>query len=183
MENEIKPIGILLVDGGPDENPWFPKTIDVYIQHFKNYNLDALFVATHAPGMSTYNYVERRMVPLSKELAGLVLPHESCGTHLDSRQRTIDVELEKLNFKKAGEILGEIWSNLQLDGFPVVAEYVEGKVVEPCNLNEKWMSNHITTSQYFLQIVKCQQSQCCSDMRTNWLSILPKRFLPAPVPL
>ena len=95
-ENEIKPIGILFVDGGPDENPRFPKTIDVYIQHFKNYNLDALFVATHAPGMSAYNYVERRMAPLSKELAGLVLPHESCGTHLDSRQRTIDVELENI---------------------------------------------------------------------------------------
>ena len=69
-EGEVKPVGMLFVDGGPDENPRFPKTIDVYSQHFKKYNLDALLVLTHAPGMSAYNYVERKMAPLSKELAG-----------------------------------------------------------------------------------------------------------------
>ena len=41
--DKVKLIGILFVDGGPDENPRFPKTIDVYTQHFKKYNLDALF--------------------------------------------------------------------------------------------------------------------------------------------
>ena len=33
-QNRMKSIGILFVDGGPDENPRYPKTIDVYIQHF-----------------------------------------------------------------------------------------------------------------------------------------------------
>ena len=82
-----------------------------------------------------HNYVERRMAPLSKELAGLVLPHDTCGTHLDPRQRTIDVELEKMNFKKAGEILAEIWSQLVLDGHPIVAEYVEEKQIQSCDMN------------------------------------------------
>lgn len=177
----IKPIAILFVDGGPDENPRFPKTIDVYIQQFKKFNLDALLVSTHAPGMSAYNYVERRMAPLSKELAGLILPHDTCGTHLDSRQRTIDTELEKANFKKAGEILSEVWSNLVLDGHPVVAEYVEQKDISPAELNEMWMSHHIRTSQYFLQIIKCGRSNCCSPMRSSWKSVFPNRFLPAPV--
>ena len=87
--DEVKTIGIPFVDGGPDENPRFPKTIDVYTQHFKKYNFDAQFASTHAPGISAYNYVERRMAPLSKELAGLVLPHETCGIHLDSRQEQL----------------------------------------------------------------------------------------------
>ena len=81
----LKPVGMMFVDGGPEENPRFPKTIDVYCQHFKKYDLDALLVLTHAPGMSAYNCVERKMAPLSKELAGLVIPHDSCGTHLDSQ--------------------------------------------------------------------------------------------------
>ena len=106
--------------------------------------------------MSAYNYVERRMAPLSKELAGLVLPHDTCGTHLDSRQRTIDDELEKMNFKKAGEILAEIWSQLVLDGHPVVAEYVEEKPIQSCDMNEKWMSNHIRTSQYFFKFLSVE---------------------------
>ena len=56
---------------------------------------------THAPGMSAYNYVERRMVPLSKALTGVVLDHDACGTHLDDSGRTIDVELKKENFRVA----------------------------------------------------------------------------------
>ena len=182
-EGKVKPIGMLFVDGGPDENPRFPKTIDVYIQHFKAYDLDALFVSTHAPGMSAYNYVERRMVPLSKELAGLLLPHEPCGTHLDSRQRTVDVALEKRNFNAAGTILAEIWCKIVLDGHPICAEYVENKELESVQLDESWMSRHVRTSQYFLQIIKCSNDDCCESMRSNWLSLFPDRYLQGPFPL
>ena len=52
FENAVKPIGMIFCDGGPDENPRLPKTLDVAIQHFKKYNLDALLISTHAPGMS-----------------------------------------------------------------------------------------------------------------------------------
>lgn len=48
------------------------------------------------------------MAPLSYQLSGIVLPHESYGTHLDGQGRTVDVELEKENFKKAGEVLSEV---------------------------------------------------------------------------
>ena len=78
-----------------------------------------------------------------------MLPHETCGTHLDSRQRTIDYELEKKNFKSAGDILAEIWSKIELDGHPVVKEHVEKKEIDPIELNEMWMSNHCRTSKYF----------------------------------
>ena len=60
---------------------------------------------THASGMSAYNYVERRMAPLSKALAGGILDHEACGSHLDASGKTIDDDLEKKNFNVAGEVL------------------------------------------------------------------------------
>ncbi|KAF2905782.1 hypothetical protein ILUMI_00394 [Ignelater luminosus] len=76
-----KPIFIFIVDGGPDENPRYEKVISTGIHHFVENNLDALFIATNAPGRSAFNRVERRMAPLSRELAGLILPHDK--SHLD----------------------------------------------------------------------------------------------------
>ena len=48
------------------------------------------------------------MVPLSKDLAGIVLPHDSFGTHLDENGKTIVDVKEMENFRKAGETLSEI---------------------------------------------------------------------------
>ena len=88
------------MDGGPDENPSFPKTIDVYIQHFKR-DFDVLLVTTNAPGLSAYIFVEQKMAPLSKELAGRI-PHDLFGNHLDTQKKTVDLELEKENFTRQG---------------------------------------------------------------------------------
>ena len=91
------------VDGGPDENPRFPKTLAYAIEKFKAYNFDFLLISTHAPGSCAFNFVERRMAPLSKQLiAGVVLPHNSYGSHLDASERTTDCELERQNFQRAG---------------------------------------------------------------------------------
>ena len=152
-ENAAKPIGMVFFDGGPDENPRFPKTLDISIQHFKKYNLDALLISTHAPGLSAYNQVERRMAPLSKALSGILLSHETFWTHLDSSRKTIDTNLEKRNFKAAGKILAKVWEEIVLGNFPVVADYVENATKDPVDLNEKWISVHGRISQYLLQIV------------------------------
>ena len=56
-ENTVKLIGMFFGDGGPHESPRFPKTLEVAIEHFKKYNLDALLVSTYAQGLSTYNQV------------------------------------------------------------------------------------------------------------------------------
>ena len=105
--------------------PVFPKTLVAAIRKFRKYNLDALFVLTHAPGQSAYNVVERRMAPLSHDLAGLILPHDHFGTHLNDSGVTINLELERTNFKKAGEVLAEVWCGSVIDEHPVVAEYVD----------------------------------------------------------
>ena len=61
---------------------------------------DAIFMVTFAPGQSAFNIVERRMAPLSKKMCGLILPHDSFGSHLNSMGETVDDELELQNFKK-----------------------------------------------------------------------------------
>ena len=59
-EGEFKPVAMIFSDGGPDENPCFPKTLDVTVQHFKKHKFDVLLISTHAPGLSAYNQVKRR---------------------------------------------------------------------------------------------------------------------------
>lgn len=103
----------------------FPNVIRTMINHFKRYDLDALFVATNAPGRSAFNRIERRMAPLSKELSGLILNHDHYGSHLNSKNQTIDKELEKLNFMHAGLTLAEVWNQLIFDGYEVISEYIE----------------------------------------------------------
>lgn len=158
MKNEdgkVKPVLIISSDGGPDENPRYRKVIAHAIEHFKKYDLDAIFIVTNAPGRSAFNRVERRMAPLSRELTGVVLPHDSFGTHLDSNGKTIDDDLEKDNFKKAGEILGEIWSAVCIDGHDVIANYIDPNndtFNVPDLPTEDWYTEHVRESQYLLQV-------------------------------
>jgi hypothetical protein len=65
------------------------------------------------------------MAPLSHDVFGLILPHDSFGSHLGSKYRTTDIDLEKLNFSKAGQLLAEVWSRTVIDGHPAIATYVD----------------------------------------------------------
>ncbi|CAF3564062.1 unnamed protein product [Rotaria sp. Silwood1] len=68
------------------------------------------------------------MAPLSHDLAGLILPHDYFGSHLNALGVTINIDLEKLNFRKAGQILAETWNQSVIDEFPCVAEYINPPV-------------------------------------------------------
>lgn len=41
---------------------------------------------------------------------------------------------------------------------------------------------HVRQSQYCLQVVRCTSVECCGTWRSDYLNLLPDRFLPAPVP-
>lgn len=182
----VKPVLMITVDGGPDENPRYDKVICVAIHHFLENDLDAFIIATNAPGRSAFNRVERRMAPLSRELAGLILPHEQYGSHLDSEGKTVDEELEKANFAFAGRTLSEVWSGMIIDSHPVVSEYIEPEKSEMKHLKTvsvAWRAMHVRESQYCTQIVKCSDQACCRPMRSSLLSVLSPRFLPPPTPL
>jgi hypothetical protein len=49
IDRLVKPILMLTVDGGPDENPRYQKVITVAVHHFLQHDFDALFLATNAP--------------------------------------------------------------------------------------------------------------------------------------
>lgn len=108
IDRVVKPIFVFTVDGGPDENPRYQKVIKAAVHHFSRHDLDALFIATNAPGRSAFNRVERKMAFLSNELSGLILPYDTYGSHLNEKAETIDPVLEKQNFEFAGNTLAEI---------------------------------------------------------------------------
>ena len=86
----------------------------------------------------------------------------------------------------AGKVLAEIWSNLVVDKFPCVAEYVDPSNSEILlsnivNQDQNWFDVQVRTSQYFTQIVKCQDESCFSKPKSSYFSIVPGRFLPPPL--
>lgn len=184
-DGAVKPIIICTSDGGPDENPRYPRVIASAIEHFQKFDLDVYYIATNAPGRSAFNRVERRMAPLSRELTGVILKHDTFGSHLNSQNQTIDVELEKRNFEHAGQVLAKIWKDLDIDGYPVEAEYVGPKEHRPAipDVDAEWYAKHVRESQYCLQIAKCKSLECCGIRRSSVWSFLPDGFLPPPVPI
>lgn len=121
------------------------------------------------------------MSSLSRDLAGLILPHEACGSHLSEKGETIDSDLELKNFEEAGKILANIWSDTVIDKYETVAQYVlpEDSVLEaPQIVSADWKAKHVRESHYFLQIVKCPDRKCCSAVRSSYFNIL-KQFIPA----
>ncbi|CAI2197094.1 3168_t:CDS:1, partial [Funneliformis geosporum] len=68
-EGKVRLIWILLVNGGPDENPKHMKNINQYAHLFRALDLDYLTIRTHASGQSAYNPVECSMASLFAKLA------------------------------------------------------------------------------------------------------------------
>ena len=123
------------------------------------------------------------MAPLSKDTSGIILPYDTYGTHLDASNNTIDDDLEVRNFKAAGNVLADIWSESVIGEHPVVSRCIDPQDRDlNARTTEDWKSKHVSQSQYMLQIVKCKDKSCC-QFRTNYLDFFPNRFLPPPVPL
>ena len=80
-DEKVKPIWVLTRDG--HDGPRFPTTRQTLIKFFQDHDIDFLVAVCNAKGLSSYYFIERRMAPLSKELAGIVLTHDSFGTYLD----------------------------------------------------------------------------------------------------
>ena len=150
--------------------------------------MDGIIIVTNAPGLSCFNRVERKMSLLTCPLAGLILHHEHYGSHLDKSGKTICEILEKKNFEQADVTLAENWTPLIMDGYPTVAEYINPELNELSDLDsytydQQWFAEHVRTSQYCLQIVKCNNLMCCTAPRSSYFQFVPTRFLADPIPL
>ena len=109
-----------------------------------------LFSLISRGGVSRYRFMEKKMSPLSWGLRGLILEHQFHGQHLDTQNRTTDLELEKKNFAHAGEVLSTIWNGLTIDGGEVLASYVEpGKgSVDVSSVDMDELLKHATQTRY-----------------------------------
>ncbi|CAB4464998.1 unnamed protein product [Rhizophagus irregularis] len=143
-ENEVKPILILLVDGGPDENPKHMKNIIQYAHLFRTLDLDYLTIRTHAPGQREF------------------------GLHLNSQGNVVDEELARKNFEYSGKRLCDIWEKDDIHGKPVTVEYINQEK-NPFD-NEppilwNWIERHAQMCHYSLDIKKCKDRECCYEYR------------------
>ena len=87
------------------------------------------------------------MSPLSHDLAGLILPHDMFGTHLDASGKTIDQELEEKNFFAAAEVLSNVWSKTVIDKHPVNCKAVKkGSQFVPDEPSPSWVATHVRVS-------------------------------------
>lgn len=68
----------------------FPTTQRALTGFFKENNIDYIVAVCNAAGVCAYRFIERRMAQLSTQLAGIVLPHDTYGTHLNGNDKTID---------------------------------------------------------------------------------------------
>ena len=181
----LKPLIFVSVDSGPDEAPNNYKTMLAWITCFKRHDVDGIFVFSNAPGFSAFNKVERQMAPLSKDTAGIILPFDKFGSHLNGTNKTIDPELEKKNFAAAGEILASVWSETVIDSYPVVAKWSHPAETRMAidSVDLEWINNHVCQSRYLLKIVRCNDLSCCTSSRTNYAALLGGKFIPPPIPL
>lgn len=97
------------------------------------------------------------MAPLSRELSGLILPHDHFGSHLDDSNESTNDGLELKNFEYAGNVLCEVWNNITIDGYSVQAEYISplnGSTSSTELPSSDWYCRHVFESQYCLQVCK-----------------------------
>ena len=71
------PILVLSIDGAQDEAPRYPKPLATAMYFFKHLKLDVFLHGVNAAGLSAFDPIERRMSPLSHNIAGVAFLHEN----------------------------------------------------------------------------------------------------------
>ena len=91
------------------------------------------------------------MAPLSHDLAGVILPHDTFGSHLDASGNTVDKKLEEDNFYAAADVLSNIWSQTVIDKCVVDCKTVKkGSQFIPDEPSQDWVSIHVKVISCFL---------------------------------
>ncbi|EXX58145.1 hypothetical protein GLOIN_2v1783204 [Rhizophagus irregularis DAOM 181602=DAOM 197198] len=187
---EVRPIWVLLVNGGPDEDPRHLKNIKNYCQLFRKFDLDYLTVRTYAPGQSKYNPVERGMATLSGKLAGITLLVDHFESHLNTQGKRKDLIFGKSVDAQYVEELTNLFENLEFEG--TVKEKEEERKqqkkkqenendIPECFVPWSWIENHCNLCQYSLDIKRCTNASCCGPSRAKEateLLLLNNGFLP-----
>ena len=65
------------------------------------------------------------MATLSQKLAGISLPIDKFGSHLNSQDQVVNSNLAMRNFRYAGEALCTLWERDPIFGKPIIAQYTD----------------------------------------------------------
>ncbi|EXX75382.1 hypothetical protein GLOIN_2v1783204 [Rhizophagus irregularis DAOM 181602=DAOM 197198] len=152
---EIRPIWVLLVDGGPDENPRHLKNIKTYCHLFQKFDLDYLTVRTHATGQSKYNPVER------ESLCDIWRKDLIFGKSVDARYvEELTNPFENIEFEGTDKEKAEEQKQQKKK------QEKENDIPE-CFVPWSWIENHCNLCQYSLDIKRCTNSSCCGPSRAK----------------
>ena len=84
------------------------------------------------------------MASLSRDIAGVLLWHDSFGNHQDSSWKTTECELEKNTFFKAAQFFAEVWPKTVTDDHKVDTEALPiGKEYAHETLDAAWAKKHV----------------------------------------
>ena len=100
-----------IVDGGPDQSPKHLVNVLSYGRLWRDGNLYALFVTTHAPGYSAYNKVEHAWSFLSRCLTSVTFPMHLPGERPPAEQSLSEDE----TVRKESVVFDQALN--QLDGY------------------------------------------------------------------
>ena len=87
--------------------------------------------------------VLKGIAPISRDLAGIILPHNRFGAHQISQGITEEIELEQRNFAYVGSKLAKVWSNTVIHGHPTVAEYIGPEMSNIFEKEQEWYATHV----------------------------------------
>ena len=83
---------------------------------------------------------------------GVMLKWNKFGNHLDASGNTIDVKLEKKNFYAQAHVLAEIWTQLVINGYPVMCHVLEKGHELKVRKSQKVFLNLAPSSRKLIQI-------------------------------
>ena len=109
-----------------------------------------------------------------------MLSHDKFGSHLNSKGKAIDPELEKKNFIHVGQILAEIWVRFDNQRSPSLGRINQWRGGgRNTKKTLEWKNTHICEeSQYFLHIIKYLDENCYRPFRSKFLKTFKERFIP-----
>ena len=141
--------------------------------------LDALFVATNAPGRSAYNRVERKMSPLSSNLMSIM------GHTLMQQEKLLTPTWNKTFLDLPGKFSLMFGLTLKLAAFLLLlSSLIPLNVNSLCNIwNLKIKSGSPSTSVSPNILHKLLDVSCCLATSSSYFNIFLSRFLPPPIPL
>lgn len=132
LEAEVqkgKTVAFILTDNGPDWQTSSLCNLLYFMRVWRDTGLDMLLLCSFAARHSAYNPIEHLWSPLSKHLAGVILPAKLPGEDkAPCQQRLTEAEQRQKEAKvfdnAMGEICDDFWKGHTFDGFPVSAQAI-----------------------------------------------------------